>query len=55
MEVPISSNSKLKKINTNLKNMNSKNIKVSKVEEELCDDKFYDSSELSEEEYVYKK
>jgi hypothetical protein len=50
MEPLVSSSSKLKKINTN-----SKNIKASKVEEELCDDNFYDSSELSEEEYVYKK
>ena len=49
MEPSISSNTKLKKVNTN-----TKNIKTSKLEEELCDEKFYDSSELSEEEYIYK-
>jgi hypothetical protein len=46
----LSSNSKLKNINTH-----TKNIKSTKIEEEICDDnKSYDSSELSEEEYTYK-
>ena len=42
--------------NTKLKTSNTKNIKATKHEEEVCDDsKSYDSSELSEEEYTYAK
>ena len=47
------SNSKSKNCNGNGIN-SSKNIKLTKIEEEFChDNKSYDSSELSEEDYTY--